>query len=81
MSKVRVRITNNNFGYGLKTVKRLGGIYEPATKTWLVPADKGELNAPGNYSLAIVSDAAVPRPNPATTWMGPASMDAAESIF
>jgi hypothetical protein len=77
MQTVRVRITGKNFGYGLKTVKRLGGVYEPATKTWRVRAGAGELNAPAVYSLQIVT----PGADPATTWMGAASMDAEGSIF
>lgn len=42
------------FAKGLKAAKRVGGKYDGATQTWAIPADKGELNAPGMYGWVIV---------------------------
>lgn len=77
MTTVEVRITNTNFSLGLRTAKRLGGKYNPANKTWSIPASANELNGPRLYSWEIVT----PVVDPATTWMGSASMDAEHSIF
>jgi hypothetical protein len=77
MKTTSVRITSKNFSYGVKTAKAVGGKFDPATKTWRIPAESPYLNAPASYSWAIVSPAA----DPARTWMGDTSMDAAESIF
>jgi len=77
-NRVRVQITNTNFSYGVKTAKRVGGTFDPNSKTWLIPATANELNSPGSYSWRIVG---APKADPATTWMGQASMDAADSIF
>lgn len=51
---------------------------QAASKTWAIPSDTRELNAPGLYSWAVVSSS---RPSPADTWMGQASMDHEDSIF
>lgn len=77
MNTATVQITNKNFNLGLKTVKRLGGKYDPNTKTWQVRSNADELNAPGLYSLRIVA----PTTSPANTWQGQASMDHPDSIF
>lgn len=50
--KVRVRIVD--FGRGIRYAKQCGGMYEPASKTWLIPASRNELNGPANYGWKIV---------------------------
>jgi hypothetical protein len=77
MNTVRIAITNSNFAYGVKTARRVGGRFDASSKTWLIPADANELNAPASYSWRIVA----PKVNPATTYIGQESMDAEDSVF
>lgn len=73
-----VRPDPKSFKNGLSSVKYLGGTFNPATKLWTVDDKHYHNIKTAGYSLIIVS---APRPNPATTYVGQASMDAEDSIF
>lgn len=75
---VKVKILSKDFSYGLKTAKRLGGKFNASDKTWSIPVSAAELNDPGKYSLQIVN---ARRVDPATNYVGQASLDAENSIF
>lgn len=54
---VRVRIAardQRGFSKAVADAKRVGGKFDPQTKTWLIPADSNFLNAAGAYGWAIV---------------------------
>jgi hypothetical protein len=60
-----VRITNRNWHYGHKTVKRLGGRYNPDSRTWSLPdtdSVRDHLREPAIYSLEVVGAASNRRP-------------------
>jgi hypothetical protein len=81
MKTVSVQIiSKSNFAKCVGYAKKAGGKFDPATKTWAIPADRAELNAPAAYGWKIVS-AAVPAASPADTYRGQASMDHPDSIF
>ncbi len=40
---VEIKLVSGKFDYGLKIAKRVGGKYNPQTKTWSVPAGCYEL--------------------------------------
>lgn len=51
---VRVRLAGGKaFETGLRYAKKVGGRFDPATKTWLIPAGRNELNAPHNYGWVV----------------------------
>ena len=82
MSTISIRIASKtNFAKAVQYAKKAGGRFDPATKTWAIPSDRCELNAPGAYGWQIVPAAQASRPTPDTTWMGQASMDHEDSIF
>lgn len=54
MQTVTIRINPNQFGKGLKYAKTARGKYNPASKTWEIPADCNMLNLPGAYGWIIV---------------------------
>lgn len=58
MATATVRLSQKHFGTGLKYAKRCGGKFNPADKTWDIPADRPELNAPGAYGWIVVAPAA-----------------------
>lgn len=54
MTTATVEVRVVNFKIGPKYARKMGGRYNPSTKTWSVPADARELGAIGAYGLAIV---------------------------
>lgn len=54
---VEVKVTD--FSRGPKSARKMGGRYNPSTKTWTVPADARELGAIGAYGLSIVRHTAI----------------------
>lgn len=84
---MQVTITNKDFSATLKYLQRNGCTCNYTTKVWDVPhyfEAKAQREIDGG-SLRLVEEGKAPvvtaRPNPATTWMGQASMDAEDSIF
>ena len=77
MRTVEIRIHPNNFAKGVAFAKRYGGKYNGSTKTWSIPASRHELNAPSAYGWILVK----PATDPAATYAGQASLDAADSTF
>lgn len=58
---IRVSISKHNFSTGLKNARSLGGKYEPATKTWMLPATetvRNHLRIAGVYGLVIANPVA-----------------------
>ena len=60
---VTVKLSPKAFEKGLKYAKQVNGVYNPATKTWAIPAGTRELGAAASYGWIIVDGApAVPAP-------------------
>jgi hypothetical protein len=55
MSSTVVTVKVINFRHGVRHVKRMGGTYDPAAKTWLIPADRPELGNLAAYGLELVN--------------------------
>jgi len=81
------QITKIDFPYTLNRVKKAGGKFDAATKTWTLSAGAAlacdDLISAG---YMVPAETAAPslvtrRNDPATTWRGNASMEAADSIF
>ena len=47
-------IKGRNFAKGVKYAKRFGGRFDPATKTWQIPADRPEVKNLAAYYLRPV---------------------------
>lgn len=54
MTTVTVRIKGNDFNRGLRYARQVGGRFNPADKTWNIPADRPELGAANAYGWVIV---------------------------
>lgn len=54
---VTVRVVN--FKNGPRYARVMGGRFDPASKTWTIPANRPELGALGAYGLALVKGAGV----------------------
>jgi len=58
---IRVAVSKNNFSTGLKYAKQLGGKFDGATKTWILPATetvRNHLRVAGVYGLVIANPVA-----------------------
>lgn len=53
-TRVRIVATGRSFGKAVDKAKRVRGRYEPATKTWLIPANADELKSPSGYGWQVV---------------------------
>ena len=74
-----VRPDPKMFKNGVASAKSLGGTFDGATKLWTVDDKHYDNIKAAGYSLIIVGRPA--KVNPATTYVGQASMDAEDSIF
>lgn len=61
MAMVAVRVDARSFARGVKYAKQFGGRFDPASKTWLIPAERPELSALGAYGLIRVSRPGCPQ--------------------
>lgn len=55
MQTVTVKLNPRDFNTGLRYAKKVGGKYNPADKTWDIPASRVELNAPASYGWIVIS--------------------------
>jgi hypothetical protein len=55
--RVAVRLLpGDRFEHGRHQLRKLGGVYDPARRVWLVPANRPELHLPHAFALVLVYD-------------------------
>lgn len=53
-TRVAISASGREFAKAINWAKKVGGTYDAATKTWLIPSSSNFLNAPGLYGWRIV---------------------------